>query len=104
MKQHALYKVRLTVILTSVFFTVAGSFILSSCNDWLDVSPSEQKKKSEMFSKAEGFRNVLTGAYIRMKSNNLYGQEMVCGTVENLAQHWNYSSNTIGIQITPYCV
>ena len=44
MKQHALYKVRLTVILTSVFFTVAGSFILSSCNDWLDVSPSEQKK------------------------------------------------------------
>ncbi|MBQ9224062.1 MAG: RagB/SusD family nutrient uptake outer membrane protein [Prevotella sp.] len=102
MKQHALYKVRLTVILTSVFFTVAGSFILSSCNDWLDVSPSEQKKKSEMFSKAEGFRNVLTGAYIRMKSNNLYGQEMVCGTVENLAQHWNYSSNTIGSYLNTY--
>lgn len=102
MKQHIIYKVYLSVLYTSISLLVSCPLLLSSCSDWLDVSPSEQKKKSEMFSKAEGFRNVLTGAYIRMKSNSLYGQEMVCGTIENLAQHWNYSSNTIGSYLNTY--
>lgn len=94
-RQHIFHKAGTAWLLSALL-------MLTSCNDWLDVSPSEQKKKSEMFSKAEGFRNVLTGAYIRMKSNSLYGQEMVCGTVENLAQHWNYSSNTIGSYLNTY--
>lgn len=102
MKQHIIYKIYLSVLYTSISLLVSCPLLLSSCSDWLDVSPSEQKKKSEMFSKAEGFRNVLTGAYIRMKSNSLYGQEMVCGTIENLAQHWNYSSNTIGSYLNTY--
>ncbi|MBR1463306.1 MAG: RagB/SusD family nutrient uptake outer membrane protein [Prevotella sp.] len=102
MKQHIIYKVHLSVLYASISLLVSCPLLLSSCNDWLDVSPSEQKKKSELFSKAEGFRNVLTGAYIRMKSNSLYGQEMVCGTIENLAQHWNYSSNTIGSYLNTY--
>lgn len=97
-----IYKVKVAVLFTSILLLVPCPLLLSSCDDWLDVSPSEQKKKSEMFSKAEGFRNVLTGAYIRMKSNSLYGQEMVCGTIENLAQHWNYSSNTIGSYLNTY--
>ena len=94
-RQHIFHKAGTAWLLSALL-------MLTSCNDWLDVAPSEQKKKSEMFSKAEGFRNVLTGAYIRMKSNSLYGQEMVCGTVENLAQHWNYSSNTIGSYLNTY--
>ncbi len=102
MNQHTIYKVKAAVLFTSIILVVFSPLLLSSCEDWLDVSPSEQKKKSEMFSKAEGFRNVLTGAYIRMKSNSLYGQEMVCGTIENLAQHWNYSSNTIGSYLNTY--
>ena len=97
-----IYNVKVAVLFTSILLLVPCPLLLSSCDDWLDVSPSEQKKKSEMFSKAEGFRNVLTGAYIRMKSNSLYGQEMVCGTIENLAQHWNYSSNTIGSYLNTY--
>lgn len=102
MNQHTIYKVKAAVLFTSIILVVFSPLLLSSCEDWLDVSPSEQKKKSEMFSKAEGFRNVLTGAYIRMKSNSLYGQEMVCGSIENLAQHWNYSSNTIGSYLNTY--
>lgn len=64
----------------------------TSCNDWLDVSPETEKKKEEMFSKEAGYRNVLIGAYIRMKSTSLYGDEMVHGTVEMLASHWNNTS------------
>ena len=65
---------------------------LSSCNDWLDVAPETEKDKEDIFSKEEGYKQVLTGAYIRLKKSNLYGKEMVCGTVEKLAQHWNTSS------------
>ena len=38
---------------------------VTACNDWLDVSPETEKKKEEMLSKESGYKNVLTGAYIR---------------------------------------
>ena len=68
-------------------------FSATACNDWLDVSPETEKKKEEMLSKESGYRNVLIGAYIRMKSSSLYGEEMVHGTVEMLAQHWNNTTS-----------
>lgn len=64
----------------------------TACNDWLDVSPETEKKKEEMLSKESGYRNVLTGAYIRLKSTSLYGEQMSYGVVEMLAQHWNNTS------------
>lgn len=67
-------------------------FSTTACSGWLDVSPETEKKKEDMFSKEQGYRNVLIGAYIRMKSSSLYGGEMVHGTVEMLAQHWNNTS------------
>lgn len=83
----------------SLFFLL---LLTASCNQWLDVSPSDERKKNELFSKSDGFRHVLIGAYIRMKSNDLYGQEMVCGTVENLAQHWDYASGSVGAYLNTY--
>ena len=85
-----------------LFCLFSLSFLTTSCNDWLDVSPAEERKKDLMFSKADGFRNVLVGAYIRMKSTDLYGKEMVCETVENMAQHWNFSSGSLGAYLNKY--
>ena len=68
---------------------------LSSCGDYLDVLPSTEKEKGEMLSSQDGYRSVLIGAYIRMKQTSLYGQEMVCGTVEELAQHWTYNDGSV---------
>ena len=81
---------------------VLHTLLLGACSDWLDVSPDTEKKKSEMLSKTSGFRNVLTGAYIRMKSTDLYGQELVCGVPEDLAQHWNQSANSQGYYLNRY--
>lgn len=53
-----------------------------ACNDWLDISPATEKKREEMYGTQDGFRNVLTGAYIRMKTSGLYGEAMTCGTVD----------------------
>ena len=66
---------------------------VTACNDWLDVSPETEKKKEEMLSKESGYKNVLTGAYIRLKSTSLYGEQLSYGIVEMLAQHWNNTSS-----------
>lgn len=63
-------------------------FIFSGCNDWLDVNPRTQVKKEVLLETQKGFRDVLTGAYIRLKNNYLYGGEMMWGTIEYLGQHW----------------
>lgn len=86
----------------SVILAAALTLLLNGCSDWLDVSPDTEKKKSEMFSKPTGFRNVLTGAYIRMKSTDLYGQELVCGLPEDLALHWNTTTNSQGYYLNRY--
>ena len=80
-------------------FIIALLLILgttTACNDFLNVLPSTEKEKDEMFSTVDGCRSVLIGSYIRMKQTNLYGEEMVCGTVENLAQHWTYNAGSVG--------
>ncbi len=66
---------------------------VTACNDWLEVFPKTEKDREDIYSTQDGFRDVLIGAYIRMKSSELYGEEMVCGTVEMLAQHWNNSTS-----------
>lgn len=72
-----------------IFLLLGTFFTVTSCSDWLDVAPETEKKQEEMFSTETGYKNVLTGAYIRMKSASLYGDEMVYGTLSMLAQNWN---------------
>ena len=69
-------------------------FIFSACNDWLDVNPRTQVKKEVLLETQKGFRDVLTGAYIRLKNGNLYGGEMTWSTMEYLAQHWVVATGT----------
>ena len=84
---------------------IAGLLLMgmtASCNDFLNVLPSTEKESNEMFSTVEGCRSVLIGSYIRMKQNSLYGQELTCGSIENLAQHWTYTSGSIGEYLQKY--
>lgn len=78
------------------------SLLLTGCDDYLNVLPSSEKEQDEMLSTRDGYRAVLTGAYIRMKQTSLYGQEMTFGIVENLAQHWDYTSGSTGEYLSSY--
>lgn len=62
--------------------------LMVSCNKWLDVKPSSQMEREDMYETEEGFKTALTGCYIGMKNTMLYGQAMTMTTVEYLAQHW----------------
>ena len=74
---------------------------ITACNDWLEVAPQAEKEESEMFEKEAGFRNVLIGAYIRMKSNTLYGEDLTYGSIEMLAQHWT-NTDDLGKYLKAY--
>ena len=73
---------------------LGGLLSTTACSDFLDVAPETEKEKEEMLSKESGYKNVLIGAYIRMKSTSLYGGEMVYGTASMLAQHWNNTTKS----------
>ncbi len=78
-------------------FAVLG---LSSCNDWLDVSPKSQIKEEEQFSREGGYKDQLTGVYTAMSSSSMYGLNMGIGFAEVLSQNydvdgdgkWRYAS------------
>ncbi len=56
------------------------------------MKPAAQVTKDEMFSTQKGFRDALTGAYIRMKSGNVYGGNMMWGNIEYMARNWDVSN------------
>ena len=48
--------------------------LLSSCSDWLDVSPVTEIREQELFHSESGFKDALTGVYIKLGMTNLYGK------------------------------
>ena len=67
---------------------------VTSCSDWLDVKPQTMEPVSSMFDTYQGYKNALTGCYIKMKSRSLWGEYLTFTTVEFLAQHWELPNNS----------
>lgn len=81
-------------IIKLFLFSMIG-ISLSSCNDWLDVSPKSQIQEDDHFSYEGGYRDQLIGVYTNMSSQSMYGLNMGIGFTEVLSQ--NYDINTNGI-------
>jgi hypothetical protein len=64
----------------------------TACNDWLDVQPKTEFEQNKMFETEKGFQDVLIGAYINLKGNDMYGENLSMGVIEFLAQHWKGAS------------
>ena len=62
--------------------------LLSSCDDWLDVRGENIEKEQDQFETYKGFRDALTGCYMKMGATNLYGQRMTMTDIECLADLW----------------
>ena len=48
----------------------------SACNNYLDVAPSTETDKDKLFSNESGFADALSGIYVTMASNDLYGKNL----------------------------
>ena len=70
------------------------AFGASSCNDWLDVRPETEQKEDDQFSTYNGFCSAVTGLYMLMGSQDIYGERLSMTNIESLANLWNMTDNT----------
>lgn len=71
---------------------IASSILVVSCKDWLSVSSSTQIKGDDLLSTEEGFEDALTGIYMNLASNNLYGKNLTWYFLEFLSEPYEVRS------------
>ncbi|WP_207534532.1 RagB/SusD family nutrient uptake outer membrane protein [Desertivirga arenae] len=85
---------------------------LSSCEKWLDVKPKSQVESEVAFREEQGFKDALTGIYVGLTDNSLYGKEMTYGMADVLGRQYtqltgaynqfaayNYTNDTVKTRV-----
>lgn len=62
---------------------------MSSCSEWFDVSPKADVKAEDLLNEENGFRDVITGVYSLMTTENTYGKQLTFGYTDVLAQYYD---------------
>lgn len=78
------------LILYLFTFTVT----ITSCEDFLDITPDGQIKRDPLLSTAEGIEDAMYGVYSQMRSTTLYGQELYFSALEVMAHNLYCDGNT----------
>ena len=80
-------------MVTAVVVAVVGvALMCSACNEWLNVTPDAEALADEQFSQESGFRDALMGIYIKLATQNLYGENLTWRAIDILAQQYMLSS------------
>lgn len=58
---------------------------LTSCNDWLDVSPKTSIPTDKQFESEAGFKDALTGIYLKLGTAKLYAADLTYAYLDELA-------------------
>ena len=58
---------------------------MTSCNDWLDVTPKDRIPADKMFESESGFKDILTGAYLKLGTTNLYAGDLTYAYLDEMA-------------------
>lgn len=74
--------------------SIISVFVLTGCNDWLDVRPADKVLEDEMFETQKGFETALNGVYIELVSNSLYGSNLSISMVDVMAQYYMVRNNS----------
>lgn len=69
-----------------IFVLVVWGVMMSSCSDWLDITPRDSIVETDLFKESAGFQNALNGVYEQMASTQLYGRELTYGMIDAMGQ------------------
>ncbi|WP_207424347.1 RagB/SusD family nutrient uptake outer membrane protein [Desertivirga brevis] len=72
----------------SYLIILTGLVSLSSCDKWLDVKPKSQVESEVAFKEEQGFKDALTGIYVGLTDNSLYGKELTYGMADVLGRQY----------------
>lgn len=62
--------------------------LVTSCNKWLEVQPSDRVTEQTAFSSLQSFKKVLNGIYIEMNQDAVYGKALSVEFIDILAQYY----------------
>lgn len=62
--------------------------LFSSCEDYLNVGSDTELTQEQIYSTDEGFHKALTGVYIGLTSESLYGSQLTWRMIEHFAHHY----------------
>jgi len=65
---------------------------LTSCDDWLEVTPTTEVLADDLLVNEEGFNTALLGVYIGLTNNSCYGENLSWHFLEVLAQQYQITS------------
>lgn len=72
-----------------IYLTIfLAGLLLSSCNDWFDVTSASEIREKDHYSTITGFQQTLTGCYIGMTDNALYGTNLSWFATEIMAHQF----------------
>lgn len=81
-----------------------AGMLLSSCSDWLEVTPADSVIEQDLFKEATGFQNALNGVYESMSSKALYGTDLSFGMLDAMGQVYSlYGKNGSYVGIQQHC-
>lgn len=75
-----------------IYFIIALSLALASCNNWLDVELDNKVDDHKLFSTPQGFKEALAGIYSQMSKPSLYGSYLTMEHIDALSQYYSASS------------
>ena len=61
-----------------IYFIIALSLALASCNNWLDVELDNKVDDHKLFSTPQGFKEALAHIYIRQNNYRMYRRFKEC--------------------------
>lgn len=70
------------VMLTAALFTFS---LLTSCDDYLDVTPSDKQTAAQVFANKAGFYTAANGIYDALSGDELYGKQMTWEALDLMA-------------------
>lgn len=76
-----------------IYLMPIGLFTVS-CNKFLDVKPKTQIDAEDVFKDEQGYMDALTGVYLNMDVNALYGRELTYGFTDVIGKQHTVFSGT----------
>ena len=87
------------MFMKKIFTAILILPFLVSCGEWLDVQPKTSVEEEDLFSREYGFKDALTGFYVKMGKPELYGQvttyyylDMLAGIYDVAPEVYTWSS------------
>lgn len=65
--------------------------LLTACDDYLDVKPTTELDRNELFKSERGYVDALTGVYAQMAASNMYGRDLSIFIPDALAGYYSSS-------------